>query len=325
MFMYFFLMGYLFKVKVPLQQKWWKYLLMAIVDVEANYLVVLSYRLTSITSVMLLDCFTIPSVMVLSRVVLGTKYSHQHLLGAVLCFLGLCLTVLSDVLSPEYGNSEMDGDGPEYPYALWGDLICLCGAFLYACMNVAEEAVVKTGSRTEFLGMLGLCGFSVSLLQVSLTEWSGLHRLMHIGPTRTGYLAGYVSCLFLMYSLVSVFLRLADAALFNLSLLTSDPYAVVFAFFTQGRLVNWLYVVSFFVTMTGLVIYSRQPPVSPGTPRPTDEPAPRAPSTEGAMIAKFDHPGLHLYLPDDQEDAGEVAVNGKDADNMGCFSRQDLI
>lgn len=53
--------------------KWWVYLLLAIADVEANYLIVKAYQYTTITSVMLFDCLTIPIVMILSYSVLGTK------------------------------------------------------------------------------------------------------------------------------------------------------------------------------------------------------------------------------------------------------------
>ena len=42
---------------------WYKYAALAGLDVEANYLVVLAYRYTSITSVTLLDCFTIPGAL----------------------------------------------------------------------------------------------------------------------------------------------------------------------------------------------------------------------------------------------------------------------
>ena len=58
----------------------WKYAALAIADVEANYFVVKAYSYTSITSVMLLDCFTIPCVMVLSFVFLKAKVRcpRQH-------------------------------------------------------------------------------------------------------------------------------------------------------------------------------------------------------------------------------------------------------
>ena len=64
----------------------WRYALVALIDVEANYLVVKAYTAgASITSVMLLDCFTIPCVMVLSRVFLRTRYHAVHGWGVLIC------------------------------------------------------------------------------------------------------------------------------------------------------------------------------------------------------------------------------------------------
>ena len=40
-------------------------------DVEANFLIVKSYEFTTISSVTLLSCFTVPCVVVLSAVTLG--------------------------------------------------------------------------------------------------------------------------------------------------------------------------------------------------------------------------------------------------------------
>jgi hypothetical protein len=51
----------------------WRYAALAFADVEANFLVVKAYKYTTITSVMLLDCFTIPCVMLLSSVFLRAR------------------------------------------------------------------------------------------------------------------------------------------------------------------------------------------------------------------------------------------------------------
>ena len=56
-------------IQVPV----WKYACLAVADVEGNYFAVKAYQYTSITSVMLLDCFTIPCVMVLSKIFLHAK------------------------------------------------------------------------------------------------------------------------------------------------------------------------------------------------------------------------------------------------------------
>lgn len=48
-------------------------MLLAFADVEGNFLVVCAYKYTSISSAMLLDCFTIPVVMLLSALFLNAK------------------------------------------------------------------------------------------------------------------------------------------------------------------------------------------------------------------------------------------------------------
>ena len=94
---------------LKLSISWWKYMLLAAVDLEANYLVTRAYNYTNITSVMLLDCFTIPVVMGLSRVFLGRRYNRIHAIGVVTCILGLCLVVVSDLIS---GNNQTQARDP---------------------------------------------------------------------------------------------------------------------------------------------------------------------------------------------------------------------
>ena len=76
------------------------WLAIAIFDVEGNYLVVKAFQHTSMTSVMLLDCFAIPCVLVLSKFALGAQFTRLHLVGAAACVVGAALTVFSDVLPP---------------------------------------------------------------------------------------------------------------------------------------------------------------------------------------------------------------------------------
>ncbi|KAB7501501.1 Solute carrier family 35 member F1, partial [Armadillidium nasatum] len=69
-----------------------KYFLLAVVDVEANYLVLRAYQYTSVTSVQLLDCFVVPVVLALSWLFLKVRYKLVHVLGVGLCLLGVgCL------------------------------------------------------------------------------------------------------------------------------------------------------------------------------------------------------------------------------------------
>merc|ERR1712196_368007 len=75
-------------------------------------------------------------------------------------------------------------------------------------------------------------------------------------------LLGFQLCLFLMYVSTSKFLTFADAALFNLSLLTSDLYSVIFSWRVLHHRVTGLYCAAFAATVSGLVLYHTQPVVS---------------------------------------------------------------
>ncbi|ETV97924.1 hypothetical protein, variant 2 [Aphanomyces invadans] len=125
---------------------WWKYTLLAFADVEANFLVVLAYKYTTISSAMLLDCFTLPVVMFLSITFLHAKYSTQHYTGVGLCLFGICFLVVSDIINCKDASFTSDSFNTT---ALFGDALSLLGATIYGVSNVAQEYFVKTKSRVQ--------------------------------------------------------------------------------------------------------------------------------------------------------------------------------
>ena len=76
----------------------WQWLLVAAADVEANYLLVLAFQCTDITSVSLLDAAVVPFTMVLSRSCFSRRYGSRQLGAAALCVGGLAVLVVSDML-----------------------------------------------------------------------------------------------------------------------------------------------------------------------------------------------------------------------------------
>jgi solute carrier family 35 protein F1/2 len=232
--------------KVEFGIKNWVYFGAAVLDVEANFLVLLAYNYTTITSVMLLDCFTIPCAMTLSYVFLGCRYTKKHLFGTFVCLLGLICIVLNDVLYEEESSNSKQ--------ALLGDIFCLSGAMLYACSNVIQESLVKFHSRDQYLGSLGIFGVCIALFQCLLFDLEGLKKA-HFTPEVVLSMFGFVACLFLMYVNTTAYLQKSDAILFNLSLLTSDVYAVIFTYFFYGYLVGWMYFLAFGLVICGLVVY----------------------------------------------------------------------
>jgi solute carrier family 35 protein F1/2 len=283
------------QLKVP----WWRYGLLALVDVEANYLVVKAYRYTSITSIMLIDCWTIPCVMAMSYFFLRRRFLWRHIVGVGLCIAGLSVLVVSDWLQAAPtpadtpsgagggGNhtARMLAGGLESPGAWWllpdgspassqagprrlaadvpssnviGDLLCFAGATLYAISNVGQEALVKSYDRTEFLAMLGVFGSVINGVQLLALERGELAAIAWT-PATAGCVLGFALFLFAMYTLTSFFLQGSDSTLFNLSLLTSDLWAILAAVFFFDADLHPLYFLALALIVVGLLLYNTAP------------------------------------------------------------------
>ncbi|XP_021289465.1 solute carrier family 35 member F1-like isoform X1 [Herrania umbratica] len=229
------------KLRIP----WYWYLALGFVDVQGNYLVNKAFQFSSITSVTLLDCWTVVWAIILTYIFIGTRYSLWQLFGAALCVLGLGLVLLSD--------AGVGGGGGSKP--LLGDALVISGTLFFAMSNVGEEFCVKKKDRVEVISMLGLFGMLVSGVELSIFElkslesvtWSTDIMLAAIGYTLSG---------FMFYSITPFVLKLSGATMFNLSLLTSDMWAVVVRILFYHQQVNWLYFLAFAVVVIGLVIYS---------------------------------------------------------------------
>lgn len=118
----------------------WRYALIGIVDLEANYVVVKAYQYTNMTSVQLLDCFTILFVLVLSFVVLGSRPGLWQFIGAVIAVGGLSLLIVLD--------ADGQSRSSEAPNVVLGDALCIVSSALYALSNVLCEKVLRDGTHT---------------------------------------------------------------------------------------------------------------------------------------------------------------------------------
>lgn len=158
-----------------LKKRGWKYFFIALADVEANYLVVHAYQYTTLTSVQLLDCFTIPVVLLLSWAILKVRYQIIHIVGVSICLMGIGCLVWADAdENNEPAKNRLLGKflmhtssvKSSLSFVFTGDLMCMGGAFLYGLSNVAEEFVVKTTDCIEFLAMIGLFGSVINGVQL---------------------------------------------------------------------------------------------------------------------------------------------------------------
>uniref|UniRef100_A0A2P2KI91 Solute carrier family 35 member F1-like n=1 Tax=Rhizophora mucronata TaxID=61149 RepID=A0A2P2KI91_RHIMU len=228
-----------------LQIPWYWYVLLGFVDVQGNFLVNKAYQFSSITSVTLLDCFTIAWVIVFTWFFLGTSYSIWQLFGAVICVLGLGLVLLSD--------AGVGGGGGSKP--LLGDVLVIGGTLFFAFSNVGEEFCVKKKDRVEVVTMIGIWGLLSSVVELSIFELKDLESV-HWSADIILAIAGYTVAMFMFYSVTPFVLNLSGATMFNLSILTSDMWAVIIRIYFYHQQVDWLYFLAFAVVVVGLVIYS---------------------------------------------------------------------
>ncbi|KAG0347082.1 hypothetical protein BG004_000142 [Podila humilis] len=229
------------------------YMLFALVDVEGNYFVVKAYNYTSLLSAMLLDAWTIPCVVLLSVFFLKMRFIRYHYLGVVIAMIGMAFLIWSDM---EAGKNF---PGSDY---VKGDLFCLLGATLYAVSNVYQEFLVRQTPMYEVVGQLGFWATILNGVQLAILERNEL-KLIEWTPSVIGYIIGFDIAMFTMYSVSPILFRLSSATFFNLSLLTSDFYGLVFGIFLFSAKINRLYPIAYVLIIAGIIVYNVYPAPEP--------------------------------------------------------------
>lgn len=180
---------------IPFDKKtaWWKYMIVAVVDAEANFLIVKAYEHTTILSIMLCDAMAIPAVVVISMLFLHSKFSWRHYVAVLMCLLGLSVMILHDWKKAASGGT----------HRILGDVMALGSAILYAISNTCQEVLVKHDDWKEYLGMVGVGGAVISFIQLLLTERQALMEVQWSSSIIL-FLLGYIACLFCMYVITAV-------------------------------------------------------------------------------------------------------------------------
>ncbi|CAG8808985.1 10706_t:CDS:2, partial [Racocetra persica] len=160
-----------------LRKKGWKYLLLALVDVEGNYFAVKGFRYTSSFSMTLLDEWALFVVVALSLKFLKAKYHISQYFGMFVCLVGLGIVIAGDLTSG--GDIHTTVTGEPAPNQLLGDIFALIGASCYGLSNVYEEFCVKKRPLHEVVGQMGIWGTIISCIQLCALE---LHELQSLTP-----------------------------------------------------------------------------------------------------------------------------------------------
>ncbi|XP_034937900.1 solute carrier family 35 member F2-like isoform X2 [Chelonus insularis] len=268
-----------------LKARGWRYLLLALIDVEANTLVTSSHQFTSLASIQLLDCVAIPVALSLSCLVLGVRYRMVHIVGISVCLMGVgCLVWAGIDNSKDLGINSKN--------QLVGDMLCLGGAVLFSVITVLQELAVKTVDIIEYLGMIGFFGTILSCIQIAVLErlqiesasWSTLT------PVAITALVFYCITQFVFFSLVPVVLFESGATALQLFLLTADFFNVLLGMLTHQYKFHTLYFLSYTLSMTGIIIYAiKRTPMSTNSRRQQQLEAP-APDYSDVILRRMSHP-----------------------------------
>ncbi len=235
---------------------WYTYLLLAIMDVEANFLALLSLQHTSLSSSMLLASLSVLTTVLLRQLILGSApCGRKRILGVLLCLVGGCSWLLEDFYHESAtANGGLDSilhPPQKHTYIIYGDLLALAASCIFGLNDVLAEYFLKssddqTHSRVEYLGMLGLCGAIFSFgVQVPILEmknvqdtWAEIVFKMYDQSADAGEIVLLVLFAIVMlcffYASAMIFISMNDATILNLSLQTCPMWAVVLTMLEQS-------------------------------------------------------------------------------------------
>ncbi|KAL7533623.1 hypothetical protein ACHAWF_004564 [Thalassiosira exigua] len=257
---------------MPLQAPLRAYAIVAVVDVYANYTTIMAFKYTTITSVSLFDALAIPSAIIISRAFFGREYTKIHLLGVMVCSIGIVMNVLQDYR--EDMRLEQAGDDvnaqekmieEDYPYKMRGDFLAIMGGLLFGLDNTLQEVTVRESSLLEYLGCMTFFASIISSVQTLILERDQVMAFFNQSgetcPVGEG-LALYISFAIggtITYIGIGAFLQISDAAFLNLSLLTADAWTVAFSVFEEGIIPSASFYVALLITVSGVFIYETAP------------------------------------------------------------------
>lgn len=232
---------------------WWYYGAFAVIDVEANYFVVLAFRYANFATVGLLMNLTTPFATLLSYVFLKKRFRWNHYIGGIIALCG-CIVIFAFEYSSKNNIDELKGN-----------CFVVLATIFYATSNVMEEWCVSDRGNTievniNFLGRMGMIGVVVSLIQILATERSDLSGIEWDGKI-VALFAGYAIVLYVFYLVCSVFLRLVEAVFFNLSTITGTCYTVIASYVVFNESVAWYYWIALAANLCGIILYSFGEPV----------------------------------------------------------------
>jgi len=223
----------------------WKYIILALADVEGNFMAVKAFQYTNLLSAMLLDSWAIPVCMIFTWVWMRSKFHWTQYLGVFICCIGLGLLVASDQIQ------SSSGPGRSY---VSGDLLMVAAATCYGFTNATEEFFVRKVPLYQVVGQMGMWGMIINGIQAAALEHEGIRTAPWDGGT-IGFLFVYTFTMLVLYTVAPLLYRMASSTYFNVSILTSDFWGLCFGLGLYGYQPYWLYFVAYVIVVGGLIVY----------------------------------------------------------------------
>ncbi|KAI5246542.1 DUF914-domain-containing protein [Aureobasidium subglaciale] len=224
----------------------WRFFILAFLDVEGNYFIVLAYKYTNLLSAQLFSFWTVIVVVVISLVVLKVRYHLAQYGGIVLACGGFALLIASDYITKSNNYAPAN--------ALKGDLFCLLAQTLYAFSNTFEEFLVSKRPMYEVIGQLAFWGMFINGVQAAIFDRKSIQEATWDGQI-IGYIVGYTLLLFIFYTLAPIVFRMSSAAFFNIGLLTGTFWGIVVGTQVLGYHIHYLYPIAFVLIILGHFVY----------------------------------------------------------------------
>lgn len=224
----------------------WRYFILAFLDVEGNYFIVLAYQYTNLLSAQLFSFWTVVCVVVISLIFLKVRYHKAQYGGIVLACGGFAILIASDYITKSNNYAPAN--------ALKGDLFCLLAQTLYAFSNTFEEFLVSKRPMYEVIGQLAFWGMLINGVQAAIFDRDSIRDADWDGKIG-GYLAGYTLLLFIFYTLAPIVFRMSSAAFFNIGLLTGTFWGIIVGTQVFGYHIHYLYPIAFVLIILGHFVY----------------------------------------------------------------------
>lgn len=265
-----------------LHSSWRYYALIAFLDVQANYFVILSFRYTAVVNSTILTSLSVVSVMLSSRIILKRIFKTRHFIGSILCILGASWIVSMDIRVSQDEHRSLDqGLFPSRRFI--GDSYAVMASILFGLNDSLAEYTIQNSTTDEYLGMMGLFGFLFSFGESLLFERSeilqfsaNLHAFtssmlgtassssaevvdtaaMNLPAISTIWIL-YMVAFYIFYVSASKFLVIADATLLSLSLQTSNVWTMMFSIFVQHVYFSPVFFVAASIIICGVWIYEQ--------------------------------------------------------------------